>query len=154
MVMMRRPGSLFLLLGALLLAGCGTPNMPVARGVDIGGHALESDARKVDDIATGLGFVKVPNYFPPNHVLETATEDIQELEHWEFTKRPTLAIDLSRWLFSDRYHVSFTDYRMGAPDMVGETCTKYLEFVAAMKAEFGADRLVFNKESCKYWPDR
>jgi hypothetical protein len=154
MVMMRRPGSLFLLLGALLLAGCDTPNIPVARSVKFAAPALESDAKKVDEIAIGLGFERVPDYFSPPLILDGATEKVQMLERWELPKRRSTAIELGRWLSSNRYSVSFTDYRMGAPDLVGEQCTKYLAFVAAMKAEFGADSLVFNKETCKYWPDR
>lgn len=164
---MRRKAVLALLPVLFLLSGCGHPNIWADTGIDVLAPPQADDRDRVHEVAASLGFEQVQDFHPVVPVSRTNRGTGEWLEQWEWRERRSTHINLYRLLDNNGYEdckvlgrecVPPGTYTVGFEDMETDAfggvkdgpCDKYLEFVKAMKAKFGTDRLLIRSETCKF----
>lgn len=139
-----RSSSAVLLL-AMTLSACSTPNRIPLWNIDIVPSA-SSDIDQAAAAAQQIGFVPkdVPQTSESFGVDKTATV----LRVWYWPALPSTSAGFFKDDETGDNFLLFGDSQTEGQEIIGRSCTKYLEFVQALKTRFGAARLKFYKETC------
>jgi hypothetical protein len=134
----------------LLLIGCGSAPaiLPAGYTVDIAPPAHETDLQKIDEAISKNEFIMVSQ---PNKQIRFSRDTSGILlQVWEWQHRRSTTVRVYKLEDTNGYSANLTDFQTSGMTLVGEPCRKYLEFVSALKVQFGTDRsrLKFYKETC------
>jgi hypothetical protein len=139
-------------LSASLLCSC--YNVVPTWPIDVAAPVKDTDVKWVEEVIHAQGFIPST---PTPEVLATSPGPAVSDEfggQWDWEAHKSTYVILFRVTVkstgSTSYRLFFVDGKTDGSELVGAPCKKYLEFISALKARFGAEqsRLRFIREAC------